>query len=136
MDISSYNWTDSFKEYFAGYFSDGNNSRTITIPYYNSYLLSHHLKTLVFERVLNCNNYLLSGNLQSPNLESRSNGKSQIPFLENDMLARLSDFDLLKFQKFVSRELRSYMFVRLFNSNLLELVTRQLQDVSNPPRSC
>lgn len=76
-----------------GYSSDGNNSRTIIIPHCNSYLSFYDLETLVFEEILNCNNYAPSDNPQNLNLISRANEESQIPSSEDNIFARLSKSD-------------------------------------------
>lgn len=51
-------WTNSFEEFFAYYSSENYNNKTITIPCSNSYLLLHNSETFIFEKVLNCDNYL------------------------------------------------------------------------------
>ena len=96
IDTISYNWTDSFEEFFASYSSDGNNSKIITISYYNSYLLHLDLKSLIFEGVPNCNDYSSSYNPKSPNLESHFDGESQILSSKDDIFTVLSDSNLLE----------------------------------------
>lgn len=77
MIITSHGWTDNFREFFVAYSSNNNNSRTIIISYCNSYLSHHNLENLVFERVSNYNNNLLSCNLWNLDPKNCFNRKNQ-----------------------------------------------------------
>lgn len=130
INTISHNWTNSFSKFFASYSSDGADSRTITLSSCNSYLPSHDLEISIFERVWNCNNSALSCNLQSPDPKSCSNRESQVLCSKEASFAGLSDLDLQKSQKSMSKELQNHIFDRLSNSDLLKFTIRQLQNPS------
>lgn len=96
MDIISYDWTNNFEEFFASYFSNGDDSRIVIILYYNNYISPHDLETPVFEGDPNRNNYSSFHNLQSPVPKSYSNKESQILSSKNDLFTGLFNLNLKK----------------------------------------
>ena len=96
MNKISYDWTNSFGDFFIVYSSDNTNSKTITLPSCNSYLSFYNLEILIFKGVLNCNKIAPSCNPQSPDSKSCSNKKSKILFSKEDLFTELFNSDLQK----------------------------------------
>lgn len=73
MDTTSHDWSNSFEEFFASYFDDNADSRTITLLYWDSYLTLHNPEIPVFEEVPNYHNFAPSCHLKNPDPKSCSN---------------------------------------------------------------
>lgn len=96
INTISYDWIDSFKIFFTSYSSNDADSRTIILPYYNSYLLFYDLKTSIFEGILNYNNFISFYNLKNLDFKSYFNKENQIQSLKKNLFIRFSDLDLQK----------------------------------------
>lgn len=130
MNTTSYDWTDSFGEFFNGYSNDDADSKTVTLLCCDSYLLLHDLEISIFEEVQNYNNSAPSCNLKSLDGKSCFKKESQILSSEEDLFARLSNLDLQESSESMSRESQDDIFDELSNSDLLEFAIRQLQNLS------